>query len=1207
MSRQKRSGRDSPKLPGDDSALQQPGPEGDWFRKRLPGPLELLGTIHDFPEVIGQIGFSPNGRYFASAFSGTIFIFNTDTWSATQSYSEEKPGTTFTTKANFSWAPDSSGVAVSTDAGVKVFDAESRGLAWRHEWTAITKSVAWSPAGNLMAVGQYSGQIVILRADNGAPLYELDDRRTPIDELAWSHDGRFLASSANNFRAGDILIWDIKKRCLTSRLSGHSGYITGLAWSPHSLTLASVSQDRSVRLWDPVGRNLTHTIEVHTDETRGVAFSPDGRVLVTSSWDDTMRFWRTEDLDAIGTVRLGNNEGKVSDNIAFAPDGKTLCITRANEILIFRIDLDALTITESSRDLVHYTTAKLVLVGDSGVGKTGLGWRLSHHEFREHASTHGQQFWVAENLGMTRRDGTECEAVLWDLAGQHVYRPVHVIFLDKVDTALLVFDPANRQESLKGVEFWLDQLSGKGELPPTILVGGRQDRGSPVLSAEELQQFCQRHGIVGGYIGTSAMTGEGIEHLVQTLKQIIPWDSKTATVTTTTFKRIKDYVLGLKEDWGRNLVLVSADQLRGDLIATDPDWSFGMDEMMTAVGHLENHGYVAVLNSSAGQQFILLLPTILPDLASSIILQADKNPRDLGALSETVLLQGGYQFPELADLGKSEREVLLDAMVVRFLRHNVCFRETLGAETLLIFPGLIKQKRPLHDEVETFDDVSYVIRGKVENAYPAIAVLLGYTQAFTRVSQWQNQAQYEFSAGEVCGFRMQQEREGEVELVLFYSLATPVYGRSLFQGLFEKFLYERDVEVTRFVPVICPAGHRQERATIVQRRRDGKGFVFCGECGQKVTMAGTADPPFLSTGVSRQVQREESMALLRSTYEANLARIKAYRRDRAVPRCHLSHADDKTAWVRKLRQDLRDAGVFTIEEPGDLADDDLVLVIGTPGYWADPARDFLRPVIVLLAGGGRPASLSADSTMLDFSEENRYTLALFDLVLMLHSIALDHPVFSPLREAMDAQWCQATYGQDEPTAALAASLPEREVFISYAWNEESRNVAAELDQAFQDEGVLIVQDQRDLGFRGDIRRFMEDIGRGRCVVVVLSDKYLESENCLFELLEIAKHGDFADRVFPVVLESARIYKPLDRLRYVRYWEQQIAEFDEELKSVSAANLQGFRDEIDLYMQIRAELPRLADILKNMNVLTAAAHQESGYAHVVQAVLRRLAR
>jgi GTPase SAR1 family protein len=93
---------------------------------------------------------------------------------------------------------------------------------------------------------------------------------------------------------------------------------------------------------------------------------------------------------------------------------------------------------------VLYTTAKVVLVGDSGVGKTGLGWRLAHGEFKELASTHGQQFWMLDSLGTTRADGTESEAVLWDLAGQPDYRLLHALFLDDAELALVLFDPTDR-------------------------------------------------------------------------------------------------------------------------------------------------------------------------------------------------------------------------------------------------------------------------------------------------------------------------------------------------------------------------------------------------------------------------------------------------------------------------------------------------------------------------------------------------------------------------------------------------------------------------------------------------------------------------------------------------------------------------------------------------------------------------------------------
>jgi small GTP-binding protein len=421
--------------------------------------------------------------------------------------------------------------------------------------------------------------------------------------------------------------------------------------------------DRTIRVWDAIRGKLTHTIEVHSNETRGIAFSPDGRVLVSHSWDDTLRFWRGDNPRQLAVVKFNHLGAQIYNRVAFAPDGRQVGAVRGNEILIFEIDLGSMILGEADVESVRYTTAKLVLVGDSGVGKTGLGWRLSHGEFKEHASTHGQQFWVVDSLRTTRADRTECEAVLWDLAGQHVYRPVHAIFLEKVDLALMVFDPTNRQESLKGVEFWLDQLAGKSQLPPTVLVGARLDRGSPVLSREELEQFCQRRGISGGYVGTSAKGGEGIDTLIGALNRLIPWEDASATVTTSTFKRIKDYVFALKETPERKGVLISPTQLRERLTATYPYWKVTEDEMMTAISHLENHGCVSVLKSSAGQRFVLLSPALLPDLASSIFLQADKHPRELGAISETVLLRGGYPFPELTDLEPSEKETLVDSTV----------------------------------------------------------------------------------------------------------------------------------------------------------------------------------------------------------------------------------------------------------------------------------------------------------------------------------------------------------------------------------------------------------------------------------------------------------------------------------------------------------------------------------------------------------------
>jgi internalin A len=131
---------------------------------------------------------------------------------------------------------------------------------------------------------------------------------------------------------------------------------------------------------------------------------------------------------------------------------------------------------------------------------------------------------------------------------------------------------------------------------------------------------------------------------------------------------------------------------------------------------------------------------------------------------------------------------------------------------------------------------------------------------------------------------------------------------------------------------------------------------------------------------------------------------------------------------------------------------------------------------------------------------------------------------------------------------------EQAVFISYAWGGEREEIVNQIDQELQKRGVKIIRDKRDLGYKGSISEFMERIGRGNCVIVVISDKYLRSPNCMFELVEIAEGKQFHDRIFPIVLADANIYDPIKRIEYVRHWEVKRAELAEAMKTLDPANL-----------------------------------------------------
>ena len=875
--------------------------------------------------------------------------------------------------------------------------------------------------------------------------------------VAVTGDGR-RAVSASNDRT--LKVWDLESREALRTLEGHRGGVNSVALTRDGRRAFSGSEDSTVRVWDLETGRLLHSLDQHHDSVRAVSLSPGDQLLASKSKDQTVMLW---DLGGPTPRRAGTLREPqvyfVGQTAAFAADVPVLVTVAGegcDELHVWDLDLSILLGEERATDSVPYITARLALVGDSGVGKTGLGYRLAHGVFKEHSSTHGQQFWVVDAFGHKRADGATCEAVLWDLAGQPDYRIIHSLFLDDDDVGLLLFDPTRRDNPLSGVEYWLKQYRHTNETrnpsrPPRklVLVGARTDRGSSTLTDGELRGFCRDQSIEGAYVATSASNGSGIDELTAKIREIIPWNDFPSTITTGTFKRIKDYVLKLKEEPERKQVLVSYDGLRELLKKEDPDRPYDQDEIRTAVGHLANHGYVARITRSTGEGAVLLQPDLLVNLASSFVLEARRHPQGLGLLEEDKLLAGDYGFRELEKLKEDECEALLDAAASLFLKRHIAFRETVQENSVLVAPSLINEKRPKDEAAGTTDDVSYRVSGAVENVYASLVVQLGYTDEFQRDQQrWQNHAQFEIAKKQICGFRQASEGEGEIELVLYYSKAVPTKKRELFQATFERFLRRLQVDVKRIPVVDCTkCARRQPRSTVIENIEGNQASFFCSKCGTELKTPAAAKIGETAPEYAETLDEAVEVADRRTVFEEALVWVKSVRRDRGDldkrPSCFISYAWGESSherWVLQLARDLRKADVDMILDrwhgtPGknlnrfieriDAAD--FVVAVGTPLYLAKYQTKQTKRVVaaeiklvndrlcdaseeesvrpVLLAGNPKKSfpALFRGSVSVDFRNKDDYFVRLFELILSLHNIPFDHPRVDDFRERMQAE------------------------------------------------------------------------------------------------------------------------------------------------------------------------------------------------------------
>ncbi|MBD2622486.1 HEAT repeat domain-containing protein [Microcystis flos-aquae FACHB-1344] len=182
----------------------------------------------------------------------------------------------------------------------------------------------------------------------------------------------------------------------------------------------------------------------------------------------------------------------------------------------------------------------------------------------------------------------------------------------------------------------------------------------------------------------------------------------------------------------------------------------------------------------------------------------------------------------------------------------------------------------------------------------------------------------------------------------------------------------------------------------------------------------------------------------------------------------------------------------------------------------------------------------------------------------------------------------------------------QQVYISYNWQEDSNEMANQLVQAFAAKGIEIIRDKTHTSYKDSIKNFMRQIGQGKCVVVVISDRYLKSENCMFELVEIARNGDFYKRIFPIILPDARIYKDFERIDYLKYWEDEKAKLQAKYKQIDLAKTNSILETVNLYDEIRGNIDNLTNILKDMNTLNIDLHRQSEFAAMIKAVETKLA-
>lgn len=173
------------------------------------------------------------------------------------------------------------------------------------------------------------------------------------------------------------------------------------------------------------------------------------------------------------------------------------------------------------------------------------------------------------------------------------------------------------------------------------------------------------------------------------------------------------------------------------------------------------------------------------------------------------------------------------------------------------------------------------------------------------------------------------------------------------------------------------------------------------------------------------------------------------------------------------------------------------------------------------------------------------------------------------------------------------------IFISYSWAD--KKIADQVEKDLGQMRIRLIRDVRDVSYRESLSDFMKSIREADFSLLLISESYLKSKNCMTEVLHLLKERDYAKKILPVIVGTVMIYNPLTRLEYTKYWKDEKDKLDAAIKEVTATAVLSSLKDLQIIEKIYSEINEFLGYVVDIKHMCFEDLRNEGYKSIFDVI------